>query len=217
MRFITSFSGGKDSMLALHRMIKENNDCIGILTTTNEDKGSWFHDIELNILEEIAEQLNIKFFKASLSVEEYSKEFIEKCLLIKKQYPFDAIVFGDIDIKSHREWCEGVCNEIGVKAIFPLWQENRIAIVQEFVELGYKAKIKRIDKNIMDKKYLGCDLSQELIDEFNKLNIDACGENGEYHTLVYDGPLFANKISLEIIDIQESENTFSLKISKKSF
>lgn len=215
MRFITSFSGGKDSMLACHKMIEENHEMVAIMSTTNEDIGSWFHNINLNILANIALNLGVEFVPAKLQQSRYTEMFEETLVKLKNKYQIEAIVFGDIDIQDHREWCEERCQNTGLKAVFPLWQLDRRAVVDEFIKLGYKAMIKKVAKDKLDKSYLGKDLSHEIIEEFSELGIDECGENGEYHTLVYDGPLFKEKVNLVIEGIEESEYTYMLNVSLK--
>ncbi|MDF9866775.1 diphthine-ammonia ligase [Bacilli bacterium PM5-3] len=212
MRFVVSFSGGKDSMLAMHRMIEAGNECVGIFTTTNENIGSWFHDIEIPILKAIANNLNVDFIQATLNVKNYNEMFESNLYNIKEKYNIDAVVFGDIDIEDHKKWCLERCQALELQAIFPLWNNDRKAIVQEFIDLKYQAIIKRIDKNKLDKSFLGKTLNNDLLEKFKEYNIDLCGENGEYHTLVYDGPLFKNEVGLLKTDIKETENTYILGV-----
>lgn len=215
MRFITSFSGGKDSMLACHKMIEENHEMVAIMSTTNEDVGSWFHNIELNILANIALNLGVDFVPAKLPQEHYTEMFEEVLIDLKQKYDISAIVFGDIDIEEHREWCENRCQKAGLQAVFPLWQLDRRAVVDDFINLGYKAMIKKVAKDKLDASYLGKDLSNQIIEEFSNLKIDECGENGEYHTLVYDGPLFKDRVHLIIENQEETEFSFMLNVKLK--
>lgn len=215
MRFITSFSGGKDSMLAAHVMIENNHEMVAIMSTTNEDTGSWFHNIELNILNNIASNLNVDFIPARLNQNSYTEMFEQTLIDLKKTYNIDAIVFGDIDIQEHRDWCEARCKKAKLEAVFPLWQRNRKDVVEMFINLGYKAMIKKVAKNKLPLTYLGEDLSLKLLDEFSDLKIDECGENGEYHTLVYDGPLFDKKVELDKGNIEETEFSYMLNVKLK--
>lgn len=212
MNFIASFSGGKDSMLAVSKMIEQGHNCSGLMTTTNEDIGSWFHDIDINILKQIATELGVNFYQASLKQESYSEMFEESLKKIKKNNDFDAVVFGDIDIQDHRDWCTQRCENIGVKAIFPLWQMDRITVVEEFINQGYQALIKRVDKNKLSKESLGKTLDNDLMNYFAEINIDVCGENGEYHTLVFNGPLFKKTVPLKLGKIIETENSYVLEV-----
>ncbi|WP_423364594.1 diphthine--ammonia ligase [Mycoplasma sp. P36-A1] len=213
-KFLVSYSGGKDSMLALDRMLKDKNELVGIFTTTNKDIGSWFHDINLNILENVAKSIDTIFIPVKLREgNEYTEDFENALKALKQQYSIDCIVFGDIDIEEHRIWCSERCNNVGLEAIFPLWQENRLSLVKEFIDKGYKAVIKKVDKNKLPKETLGKTLDYSVLNYFTEVGIDECGENGEYHTLVYDGPIFKQKINLDIKDIQETEYSYNLNIN----
>jgi len=213
MKFAVSFSGGKDSMLAMHKMITDGHVCEVIFTTTNKDIGSWFHDIDVDILKSIADSSNVEFIQADIEIEKYDEMFEENLRFIKDKYLVDGIVFGDIDIIDHYNWCQQRCDNVGLKAVFPLWNEDRVKIVEEFIELGYKAIIKRVDKNKLPKNILKRQLDRDLLIEFEEYGIDLCGENGEYHTLVYGGPLFNNDINLQIKSVTETENTYVLDVS----
>ncbi len=199
-------------MLALHKMIEANNECVGLITTTNQDKGSWVHDIKLNILYSIADKLSLNFYPFAIEQANYTDDFILQLLEFKKDEPFDAIVFGDIDILEHRQWCENLCRKVGVKAIFPLWQQCREDIICEFIDLGYQAIIKKVMKDKLDKTFLTRTLNYKLIEELKNSNVDVCGENGEYHTLVYNGPLFETEVLLKFGKFLENEYTYGIEV-----
>ena len=128
-------------------------------------------------------------------------------------------VFGDIDILQHREWGENISKLSGVEPIFPLWNLERESLVKEFVNLGYRAIIKKVNLNYLSVEFLGKELSHNILNEMKTLGIDMCGENGEYHTLVIDGLIFSYPIEIKdkkviiengygILDleVEESEN-----------
>jgi uncharacterized protein (TIGR00290 family) len=109
----------------------------------------------------------------------------------------EAGVFGDIDIDAHREWAEKVCEQAGIEALLPLWKAAREELLEEFVGLGFEAMIIAINAEKMGREYLGKRLDRALIEELTalieeltSLAIDPCGEAGEYHTVVTDGPIF---------------------------
>lgn len=93
-------------------------------------------------------------------------------------------------MEENRAWCEARCKEVGIKAIFPLWQRGRSESVYELVELGYQCLIKSINNTLLPKELLGEIIDKEIIERMKRYGIDVCGENGEYHTLVVDGPIF---------------------------
>ncbi|VEB42898.1 MJ0570-related uncharacterized domain [Chromobacterium violaceum] len=107
-----------------------------------------------------------------------------------------AVVFGDIDLDAHREWEEAVCAEAGLDAILPLWQEARADLVREFVDAGFSARIVMVNTALVDEKWLGRTLDHPLIEDMLAEGVDPCGEAGEFHTLVVDGPLFNKPLAL---------------------
>lgn len=198
MKLIVSFSCGKDSTLALHRVKEAGHDIIGLLVTVNEEeKRSWFHGVNRNLLSEISKSLEIPLFECLCKGEEYHLEF-ENTLRKAQSLGAEGAVFGDIDIADHLKWCTDRCDAVGMKAVFPLWQENRDALVHEFVSLGYRALLKCINNELLSEDVLGAPLSKELLDYFKTQGIDTCGENGEYHTVVVDGPDFKYPISVSV-------------------
>ena len=113
-------------------------------------------------------------------------------------------MFGDIDIEAHKKWCLDRCNEAGIKGNFPLWQDDRESLTNEFLDYGFKAVIKKINLKALGEEFLGKELTKDVVNEVKNLGCDPSGENGEYHTLVFDGPIFRqgvkfNKASKEIV------------------
>ncbi|MGB5824258.1 MAG: diphthine--ammonia ligase [Proteocatella sp.] len=207
MKILASFSGGKDSMLSLDRAIDEGNTPVGLMVTTNSEGLSWFHDINVDILEKVSESLQIPIFFCPCKMgEKYTQDYDKILMQLVVLTGAKACVFGDIDIEEHRAWCQERADKAKITALFPLWQESRVELVNEFLEKGYKTLIKKVNKNFLSPSYLGKTLSKELLEKFEKIGIDPCGENGEYHTLVYDGPKFTKKVNLKLGNISENEN-----------
>lgn len=100
-------------------------------------------------------------------------------------------VFGDIAVREHRDWVERVCADAGIKPIFPLWDKKWQVILREFFDNKFKAIIVSLKFDALSEDYLGRELDEKFIEDISKLqNSDLCGENGEYHSLVYDSPIF---------------------------
>ena len=199
---IVSFSGGKDSMLSLYRMIIKGYKIIGLLVTFDDEKESCFHRIPREILRDVSKKIEIPMIEVDCKGRSYEEEF-EKALIKAKEKGAEICVFGDIDIERHKDWCLDRCKAAGIKGEFPLWQENREALTNEFIECGFKAVIKKVNLNFLGEKFLGKELVKDVVNEIKNLGCDPSGENGEYHTLVFDGPIFKeqvkfNKISKEI-------------------
>lgn len=196
-KFVMAFSGGKDSTLALYRMIKKGYEPVALLTTIKKDADkSWTHGINNKLLQQVSESLEIPLLKVECDVCEYEKEF-ENVLIKSKELGANICAFGDIDIEEHKKWDIERCNKAGLESIFPLWQENRESLVYEFIESGFTTIIKTVNLDYLNESFLGKKLTKEVVFEIKSTGSDVCGENGEYHTFVIDGPLFKNKISFE--------------------
>ena len=216
-KFVMSFSGGKDSTLALYRMIKNGYIPQYIITTINEeDKHSWFHGISYELFAAVSKCLDIPHISINTTHYTYRINFAETLKKIREKEGINICAFGDIDIQMHRDWAENLCKESGFESKFPLWQESRISLAREFANSGFKAKIKIIDASKLDRKYLGLDFTNELIDEFISIGVDPAGESGEFHTFVYDGPIFKKPVDIVLSEIQDFENHSSINITCKS-
>lgn len=193
-KFVASFSGGKDSTLAIYRAIKEGMIPLELLTTYNIDREmSWFHGIPKEILYRVSEEIKIPLSVMYTKGDEYTANF-ELKLKEAKEKGAKYCIFGDIDLEGHRKWCTERCEAAGLEAYFPLWNESRKKIVYEFVDLGFKSFINVIDGNRLSEDFAGQVLSRNLVDQIEAYGADICGENGEYHTFVFDGPLFTKPV-----------------------
>lgn len=193
-KFVMSYSSGKDSTLALYRMIKKGDEPIRLLVTMDSKSGiSWFHGVPENILNKVSKSLDIPLMVVKCEGEEYQNAF-EKALAKAKEDGAEACVFGDIDLEEHRIWCTERCDSIGLEAIFPLWQEDREKLTYEFIDSGFKTIIKKVKLEFLNEDFLGEVLTKELVQKIKETGADPCGENGEYHTFVYDGPIHKFKV-----------------------
>ncbi len=195
--FFCSWSGGKDSCLALYYTIKAH-DIPKYLFTVLDEEGEYSrsHRIPKGILQQQSRKIGIPITFTSASWEDYEVRF-DETLQQYRQNNITYGVFGDIDIEEHREWCERICEKNGIKANHPLWKRSREELIEEFIRLGFKAKIIVTKADKLGSEWLGRSIDKEVIEEFRERKIDICGEYGEYHTLVTDGPLFESGIKVE--------------------
>ena len=197
MKFAVSFSGGKDSILALHEMVEAGHQPVALLVMYREDAGrSWVHGIEPDLLSAIGDALGLPLIRWGAKAETYNED-MEHALEQARNLGARACVFGDIDTPGHREWDEARCAKLGMEAILPLWGRDRVAAVRKTLDLGYRCLIKCIRNDILPESWLGTPLDHTHIDQMLALGVDACGENGEYHTVVVDGPLFRHPVATE--------------------
>ena len=198
MNFAISYSGGKDSALALYKTIKQGHKPVALITTVNvEQNRSWFHGIQNGLLHSVSSSLQIPLIICECTPNNYAQSF-EKSLVKARLMGADSCVFGDIDINGHKDWNEERCQKAGLKCVLPLWQQDREMLTRETVAAGFKALIKIVDSKKLEDSFLGQTLTEPLIDKIKATGIDVCGENGEYHTFVYDGPIFTSPIAFEI-------------------
>jgi len=213
IRFFSSWSGGKDSCLALHRALTAGAKPAYLLTIISEDGiRSRSHGLRKDVLEAQASAMGIPLLMRCAAWAEYESVFVDALREISKE-DVQAGVFGDIDFPPHLEWEEKVCAKTGMTAHLPLWGCARETLLHAFLSLGYKAVIVSVDeKKKLDRKFLGRMIDREIINEFRKIGIDPCGENGEYHTLVFDGPIFSKPLLIETGSITEHSGYCTLDI-----
>ena len=193
----SSWSGGKDSCLALYRADKQGIE-IPYLFTMIEEGGerSRSHGLRLELLRAQAEALGKTWEFRKATWGDYETEFLGY-LREKHAQSIRVGIFGDIDLDAHRGWVERVCQMEKLEAMLPLWQESRGDLIREFIRAGFVARIVTIDTKRVPERYLGKKFTEELIAEFEAMGVDACGENGEFHTVVLDGPNFLHPIEVE--------------------
>lgn len=201
MKFVMSYSCGKDSTLALHKMIQQGHEPVGLIVMVNESvERSYFHGADYTMLNQYSQALGIPMILCRAKGDTYHTAF-EEGLERARSMGAKAACFGDIDIEENRQWEEERCSNAGLIPYFPLWQRGREKNVQELIELGYKCLIKSINMTVLPKEILGKYLDDDSISIMKKANIDICGENGEYHTLAVDGPIFKKALDLSIGEI----------------
>lgn len=216
IKAFVSWSGGKDSALAYYNVMKNHKVKVECLLNMLSENGthSRSHHLPRCVLKAQAEAMGIPIVQRQATWEGYEEEF-KKTLEVFKEEGIQAGVFGDIDVQEHRDWVERVCKETGLNAILPLWQRTRELLIEEFISVGFKAIIVMVKPECMGGECLGRKIDWQFIQDIRHLaQVDLCGENGEYHTFVYDGPLFKRKIEIiESESVLESGAWF-LKIKK---
>ena len=197
MKFAMSYSCGKDSTLALHKMLEAGNEPVALIIMVNENADrSYFHGADYAMMESYSEALNIPLIITPTKGEDYHLA-MEESLKKAKQMGAEAACFGDIDLEGNREWSEMRCERVGLTAVFPLWQKDRAENVKELIGLGYQCLIKSINNTLLPESILGRVIDDHVIRIMEECKIDICGENGEYHTLVVDGPIFRKPLGFQ--------------------
>ena len=191
-----SWSGGKDCCLALYRAIQAGAQprCL-VSMLTEEGQRSRSHGLSNDVLNAQSASLGIPLVTRKTSWEDYESTFIS-VLKEVRQSGIAAGVFGDIDTEAHREWECRVSAEASMTAFLPLWQADRHALLEEFISSGFRAVVVAAKDPVPGEALLGRTVDAALVDELTRLGIDPCGEYGEYHTVVVNGPIFRKPIEV---------------------
>jgi uncharacterized protein (TIGR00290 family) len=195
-RIYCSWSGGKDSALALHHAIEAGAEP-GLLVTMLTEGGerSRSHGLRRELLEAQAQAIGVPIAFAATTWDGYEEALTGRLAEAGRQ-GLRAGVFGDIDIDSHREWVERVAATAGTRALHPLWQRDRTELMRELLDLGFRAVLVAVRDGLLPTSLLGATIDAAMLDEFERAGVDLAGENGEFHTCVVDGPIFDHPVEI---------------------
>lgn len=199
-KVFASWSGGKDSCLAAYRARAAGMDirCLAN-TVTGDGQRSCSHGIAAAVIREQAEALGLPIVQRRTTGETYEAEFI-KMLRAFKDEGITGGVFGDIDFEPHREWIEKVCREAGITPHLLLWQEDQRRLLNEFIDLGFQTIVVAAKSEFFGEDVLGKTVDRAFLGYLEEISrvkpVTPCGEAGEYHTLVIDGPIFKKRLEI---------------------
>ena len=193
-----AWSGGKDSALTLYEVQKGNaHKVVGLLTTLTEDYDRIsMHGVRSILLEHQANSLGLPIEKVYIPKNSSNDECEAKIREVLQRYltaGVSSVVFGDIFLEDLRKYREDNLSKIGMKAIFPIWKTDTTELAHRFIDLGFKAVIICVDSNVLGKAFVGRLYDQQFLSELPS-TVDPCGENGEFHSFVYDGPIFQKRV-----------------------
>ncbi|WP_435624380.1 diphthine--ammonia ligase [Flagellimonas sp.] len=197
-----NWSSGKDSALALYYLLRQGNISIDrLLTTVNGHYARVsMHGLRRSVLEAQTEAIGIPLDVIEVpenpSMEQYDA-LMKKKVLELKAAGYTHTIFGDIFLEDLKKYREAMFRPLGIQPIFPLWKKDTKELLQEFIELGFRAIIVCINNSKLEKSFLGKELSLELMERFPE-DVDPCGENGEFHTFCFDGPIFQYPVAFEV-------------------
>lgn len=214
MKAFVSWSGGKDCMLALHRFLQnKENEVFCLLNMCDEhEEHSGSHELPAYIIRRQAEAMNVPVRQQKTPKKQYEQQLKAVIAELKIQ-GVTAGVFGDIYLEAHRVWIERVCAEAGITPVFPLWGDDTKKLLAEFIDAGFDSLTVAVRENMLPESWLGRKLDNAFLNEISALNgIDACGEMGEYHSFVYDGPLFSHAVEFSTGNRHRANNHIYLEI-----
>jgi uncharacterized protein (TIGR00290 family) len=193
-----NWSGGKDSSLCLYKMLQSKEYDISYLLTTISKQYNRIsqHGVRTELLEQQTNSIGIPLYKLIMpefpTMEAYNV-MMKQTLAKFKNEDISVSIFGDIFLEDLRKYREEKLAEAGFTAVFPLWKMDTKKLVHEFIDLGFKAVIVCVDEKKLDKSFAGREIDESFLNDLPK-DVDPCGENGEFHSFVYDGPIFKKHI-----------------------
>ena len=214
---ITLFwSSGKESLLALCALGRhESFEVSSLLTTVNFSGRVYLHGIPGELLKKQAKSLGLPLKTlplASLPTSDEQERTLRQALMQYKQEGINHVAFGDVSnikIKTHRE---KLLASFGMKAIFPLWEKKSHELVRAFIDLGFKAVATCVDPKVLNRSFAGRSIDNDFLKDLPK-GISPCGENGEFHAFVHDGPIFSEPVTFKKNTVVLRDNLYFCELS----
>ena len=211
-KVLFTWSGGKDSALALYELKKsEKYEITALLTTfSKEYDRSSMHGVRRVLLEKQAKSLGLAqeevFISKSSSNDEYERE-MRKVLLKYKTRGIESVAFGDIFLEDLKKYRETNLSKIGMRAVFPVWKQDTKELAYRFIDSGFKAIVTCVDTKFLPANFAGRNFDKSFLADLGP-KVDPSGENGEFHTFVYDGPIFREPVLFDKGEIVLRDNRF---------
>ena len=198
-KVLFAWSGGKDSAIALYEILKSGKyEIVSLLTTITEDYDRVsMHGIPRILVEQQAESLGLPLEKVFISKDSSNEDYESKMgqvLAGFRQGGITRVVFGDIFLEWVKKYRGDNLSKLGMSGIFPIWGRDTAELAESFVALGFRAIITCVDSKVLDKGFLGRIIDKGFLSELPP-DVDPCGENGEFHSFVFDGPIFKQGIA----------------------
>jgi uncharacterized protein (TIGR00290 family) len=205
-KVVLAWSGGKDSAMALYALLACGQyDVVSLLTTIcKQYERISHHGVRVELLKQQAAELGIPLHEvylhqANCSIEDY-EAIMSKVILEYKDNGILSFAFGDVFLQDLREYRERNLAKVGAKVIFPIWHRDTTELVRKFIDLGFKAYLTCVDGGKLGREFAGRPIDADLIRDLPD-GVDPCGENGEYHSFVYDGPIFRRPLDLGVGEV----------------
>ena len=198
-KVVFTWSGGKDSAMALYELeMNEGCDIIALLTTVTQDYDRVsMHGVRRSLLERQADSLRLPLEIMRISKDAANEDYeaaMAGILIRYREQGVSRVVFGDIFLEDVRRYREDNLKKVGIEGLFPLWGRSTLALAREFIDSGFKAVLTCVDSKYLDGSFCGRVYDERLLSGLPQ-GVDPCGENGEFHSFVYDGPLFREMIA----------------------
>ncbi|MGD1083484.1 MAG: diphthine--ammonia ligase [Verrucomicrobiota bacterium] len=201
-KIVFCWSGGKDSALALHRLRVEGRyEVVSLLTTCNEHfQRVSMHGVRVELLEQQARAIGLPLEKMFVSNRGSNEEYVEKMrrlMLACKARGVTRFAFGDIFLEDLKRWREENLAQLGLRGLFPIWKEDSRDLIREFIALGFASVICCVNDAWLDQTALGRNIDADFL-HWLPADVDPCGENGEFHSFAFAGPVFKQPLPVKV-------------------
>ncbi len=203
VRAFCSWSGGKDCCLALQESLRLGHQ-VEVLITILENNGirSSSHGLPVSLLTAQSQRIGLELMAVAREAGD-PEHPLYRGARAAVQRGCTHGVFGDIHVEAHREWIEEAAKSCGFQPLFPLWKRPTAELTREFLKSGFRALIVSVKKDVLPEDILGRVLDEGILQALERKGLDPGGENGEYHTFVFDGPLFERAVEFRATDVHE--------------
>ena len=207
-----SWSGGKDSALALYEILRGREYEVRALFTTvtgDYDRVS-MHGLRRALLEEQTDSIGLPLEKVIIARNASNEDYesaLGRLLLAYKESGVSSVIYGDIFLEEIRKYREEHIGKMGLRCVFPIWNIDSVHLARTFIEAGFKAVTVCVDSKVLDGSFAGREYDQDFLSDLPR-GTDPCGENGEFHTFVYDGPIFRKRIEFDRGEVVLRDNRF---------
>ena len=222
MKAAASWSGGKDSCLACYKALEQGYEVTHLVNfISSESRTVSAHGVSGYLIRRQAEAVGITLVQYTVIAEGNSYEQrLKRAMLALISKGVEGMVFGDIYLQEHRDWIERVCSEMGITPVLPLWEVEPRQVLRELITAGFESIVVSARANIFGHEWLGRRLDHDFLYDLSRLcqenDVDICGEHGEYHTLVVDGPSFRQRLQVAQGAREQRDGYWFLNITRSS-
>jgi uncharacterized protein (TIGR00290 family) len=221
---VMSWSGGKDSAIALHELLKGNEyEVVSLMTSVSEEyRRISHHGVREALLEEQARAIGIQLNKVYLPSGEFGgctndvyEEIMRRVMHGYRARDIETVGFGDLFLEDLRAWREANLAKVGMRGVFPIWKRDTTKVAHDLIRLGYKAYLSCVESKV-GSGFAGRLYDEDLLRALPS-GIDPCGENGEFHSFVFDGPIFKRSVSVRVGKIVTRDGRYYADLLPKEF
>lgn len=211
-KILFAWSSGKDSAMALYKLMQSRDyDIISMITTVTEGYNRVsMHGSPIILLEEQAKSIGLPLEKIVISKQSSNEEYESKMKEVLEKYlpqGLEGVAFGDIFLEDVREYRENNLKKVNLKGIYPIWGENSVDLAHKFINNGFKAIITCVDTEQLDASFCGRLYDRNFLNDLPE-GVDPCGENGEFHSFAFEGPIFKAPVKFSKGEIVLRDNRY---------